>query len=146
MPFPKGNSAILTAVVDHLTVGLLALLLGTSNQLGADEQHRLDGGPAHHVDQVVDRDFGMFDQVAHGQEELLVLDKKLGQLLGVERVGTVGEVHDLIGLGHRWWHRCKELETPDATASSSASAATDLFNLPLRTGHHPNRRTTLTDP
>ena len=44
----------LSAVVDDVAVGLLALLPGSGDGLGAHPEHRLDGGAAHDVDEVVE--------------------------------------------------------------------------------------------
>jgi hypothetical protein len=60
-------------VMDDVAVGVLPLLLGTSNLGGVHQEGRLDGGPAHDVDEVVDGDSGVGDEIEHRQEESAVL-------------------------------------------------------------------------
>jgi hypothetical protein len=50
----EGDSPLLGAVVDDVAVGLLALLPGARDGLGAHPEHRLDGGAARDVDEVVE--------------------------------------------------------------------------------------------
>jgi hypothetical protein len=45
--------------------------------------HRLDGGAAGHVDQLVTGHLALLDQIHHGQQSLPVLDQKAGQFLFV---------------------------------------------------------------
>jgi hypothetical protein len=113
-------------MIDDLAVGLLALLLGSSDLLGAHEQNGLDGGAAHDVDEVVNGGLGVLDLIEHGEQKLAVLGQEVGKSLGIERAAAVGTRDNVVRFGHRWWFLCEGNETPDDTASSSAGAATDL--------------------
>ena len=84
LAFLQGDAALLGAVVDDVAVGLLALLLGPRDRLGAHPEHRLDGGAAHDVDEVVEGALGVLEEVEQRQDELAILGQQVGDPLGIE--------------------------------------------------------------
>lgn len=99
-------------MVDDVAVGLLALLPGSGDGLGAHPEHRLDGGAAHDVDEIVEGALGVFDEVEEGQDELAILCQEIGDPLGVQGRGAAWWWNDLVGFGHRWWLLCEGFDNP----------------------------------
>ena len=63
--------------------------LGPASLLGRERQHRLDGGPAGDLDQLIDGHLGPGDQLDHRQEELPVLAQEFRQLPAIGLVGDL---------------------------------------------------------
>jgi hypothetical protein len=78
-------------------------MLRPRDSLGAHQKHRLDRGPAHDVDQVIEGILGIFDQVQDWQQRLAVLSEHRGHLGGVECVRIVGPIVDLVAFERRGW-------------------------------------------
>ena len=49
-----------------------------------DPEHRLDGGAAHDVDEVVEGALGVLEEVEQWQNELAVLGQQVGDPLGIQ--------------------------------------------------------------
>ena len=99
-------------MVDDVAVGLLALLPGSGDGLGAHPEHRLDGGAAHDVDEVVEGALGVLEEVEQWQNELAVLGQQVGDPLGIQGRRAAWWWNDLVGFGHRWWLLCKGFGNP----------------------------------
>ena len=73
----EGDTPFLSAVVDDVAVGLLALLSRPRDRLGAHPEHRLDGGATHDINEVVEGTFRVFEEIEQWQEDLAVSLTKL---------------------------------------------------------------------
>ena len=96
------DAALLGTVVNHVTVGLLALLPRSGNLGGAHDENGFYRSPADDVDEVFDSGLGVVEEIQQGQDQLAVLGQDLSEWPGLKGFAAVITADDMVVVRHRW--------------------------------------------